>query len=402
MKLAIDGGKPALSGPLRAFNTIGPEEQSLVQATLRAGPLSGYLGGELHGGLRVEALEYEFAGMVGAKYAVAVNSATSGLLAACAAVGVKKGDQVITSPFTMSATAAAPAFLGATVVFNDIEPKTYNLDGLTSVKTKAVIVPNIFGHPAELPEWAERCKASKSFLIEDNAQSPFAMVGKRYAGTFGDIGVFSFNVHKHLQCGEGGICVTNNETLAHRMRLFRNHSELADTAVVGLNLRMTEVTAAIALAQLTKREEIIAGRIKFAEELTLMARNIPFVKTPTKREGYKHVYYLWALDVERDRDWFIRALQAEGVPIKAGYVEPLYNLPAFARFKRMQGVGGITPSFANTVQAQAQLALFEVCAWDPSNSQMKGLKEAFAKVGEVMSKRQNMEPETAMVGGWRR
>lgn len=382
MKLAIDGGEAALKGPLRVFNTIGPEEISMVTSTMRAGPLSGYLGGQLHGGLRCEALEYEFAGQVNAKYAIAMNSATSGLLAACAAVGVTKGSEVRTTPFTMSATAAAPVMLGANLVFNDIEPTHYNMDGFVSPKTKAVVVANIFGHPAHLTSWADRVKGAKNcYLIEDNAQSPFAIENGRYAGTIGDIGVFSLNVHKHLQCGEGGICVTNNQALADRLRLFRNHAELADIPLAGLNLRMTETTAAIALAQLSKRHEIIKGRIALAEELTDMARGIPFVRPPTKRESCTHVYYLWALEVDRDRDWFIRALRSEGVPIKAGYVDPLYNLPAFERFK---GPG----SYPVTEAVNNRIALFEVCAWDPSNKQMKHLREAFKKVGDALDLRQ--------------
>jgi dTDP-4-amino-4,6-dideoxygalactose transaminase len=385
MRLAIDGGSPAIPNRLRPFNTIGPEEISMATASMRAGPLSGYLGGELHGGLRCEALEYEFAGLMGAKHAVAVNSATSGLLAACAAVGVTRGSEVRTTPFTMSATAAAPAFLGADLVFNDIESKHYNMDGTISTKTKAVVLANIFGHPAELARWADQVRGGRNcWLIEDNAQSPFAMEDNKYAGTVGDIGVFSLNVHKHLQCGEGGICVTNNATLADRMRLFRNHSELSDTPIIGLNLRMTETTAAIALAQLTKREQIIAGRIALAEELTHLAKGIPFVKPPSVREGCKHVYYLWALEVQRDRDWFVKALRAEGLPIKAGYVTPLYKLPAFERFRRKA-------TFPVTEEVNDKIVLFEICAHDPSSKQRRQIKEAFDKVGEGMTLRQQLQ-----------
>lgn len=386
--LALDGGKPAVGNKLRPFNTIAEEEISMVQATMRAGPLSGYLGGELHGGLRVEALEYEFAGAVGAKHAVAVNSATSGLLAACVACGVARGSEVRTTPFTMSATAAAPAVLGANIVFNDIEPKYYNMDGYVGLKTRAVIVANIFGHPAELTRWSEDIKAvrksggiQKCFLIEDNAQAPFAMEGNRYAGTVGAVGVFSLNVHKHLQCGEGGICCTNDDVLARRLRLFRNHSELGDTSVAGLNLRMTETTAAIALAQLSKREKIISGRVELAEEMTSMVQGIPGVSPPAVREGCKHVYYLWALDIDpAHRDWFVQAINAEGVPMRPGYVEPLYKLPAFTKFK---GPG----TYPQTEAANHRIALFEICAYDPSRSQMKAMREAFRKVGGALEQR---------------
>ncbi len=383
MSLAIDGGKPAVSSPLHKFNTIGAEEVRAAAAAMYAGPLSGYLGGELHGGLRVEALEDEFAGELGARHAVAVNSATSGLLMACAAAGVGRESTVVTTPYTMSATAAAPAFLGANLIFGDIEDQTFSLQTIPEMfpkNMKALIVTNLFGHPAPLEAMKGVCEVDfKCALIEDNAQSPFAMEGKRYAGTVGDIGVFSFNVHKHLQSGEGGIAVTDNDELADRMRLFRNHGELAGLpSGLGLNLRMTEVTAAIALAQLAKREQIISSRIELAEDLTDMVKDIPGLRPPVVREGCRHVYYVHAMLLDHDRDWFVKAMQAEGVPLKAGYVKPLYKLPAFKQ-----------DTYCPITEAvEKRIVLFEVCGHDPSAVQRKQMREAFSKVGEAYAKKQ--------------
>lgn len=382
MKLAIDGGKPAVKHPLRPFSTIGEEEVNAAAAAIRSGPLSGYLGGVDSGGLRCEALEYEFAGIIGAKHAVAVNSATSGLLAACAAAGVTKNSEVITTPFTMSATAAAPAVLGAAVRFGSIEDKTFNLSLIPppSKRTAAIIITNLFGHPADVAAWKNISKYHKIALIEDNAQAIFAKENGRYAGTIGDIGVFSFNVHKHLQCGEGGICVTDNDTLAANLRRFRNHSELYGRSYSGLNLRMTEVTAAIALAQLHKREQIMSGRIEQAEALTHMAVHIPGVGTPIVREGCTHSYYCWTLVLEHSRDWFVKAMNAEGVPLRAGYAEPLYRLPAFSKF---DGRCEISERLHDH-----SLVLFENCAYNPSKEQLKQTKEAFAKIGEVYARKE--------------
>ncbi len=377
MRLAIDGGEPAVVGPMFRFNMIGGAEARAAAAAVYAGPLSGYLGGELTGGLRVEALEYEFAGVLGTRHAVAVNSATSGLLMACAAVGVGRESTVITTPYTMSATAAAPAFLGAKILFGDIEDKTFNLDTIYGSDVSAVMVANIFGHPTRLQGWKKVCDSLKIPLIEDNAQSPFAMEGKRYAGTVGDIGIFSFNVHKHLQSGEGGIAVTDNNELADRMRLFRNHAELASSSL-GLNLRMTEVTAAIALAQLARRDEIISSRIELAEELTDMARSTIGGWPPVVRDGCKHVYYVWALQLDHDRDWFVDAMKAEGVPLKAGYVKPLYRLPAFKQDAHCPV----------TEAVDKRIVLFEVCGWDPSKAHRLQMREAFKKVGEAYAKKQ--------------
>lgn len=386
MTLALNGGKPAIRGDLRAFSSIGEEEIAAAVATIRSGPLSGFLGGELRGGLRVETLEQEFCNIFGSRYAVASNSATSGLLIASMACGVGPKTEVICSPLTMSASAAAPAFLGAGIKFGDVDPDTFNLMHWPVIlpALQAVIVTNLFGHPASLKNMRALAEYHKLYLIEDNAQSIFAMEGTKYAGTVGHIGVYSLNVHKALNAGEGGICVTDDADLALHMRLFRNHSELAGFPV-GLNLRMTEVTAAIALAQLAKREQIMAGRIRLAEDLTHLAVQYPGLIPPTVREGYKHSYYCWALKVERDRDWLVRAMQAEGLPLRKGYVDPLYRLKAFEKYK--------TPCPVAEKLHDETLCLFEVCAFNPSRNQMKGIKEAFEKVGEAYSRR-NKEQKT--------
>jgi perosamine synthetase len=394
MRLALKGGKPAIEGTLARFNTIGKEEIVAATSAMRAGPLSGYLGGELTGGLRVEALEYEFAGAIGSKHAVAVNSATSGLLIACMAAGIKTGDDVITTPFTMSATAAAPAFLGANIRFGDIEDKTFCLRHVALEKPqncKAVIITNLFGHPADLKIWRDTCDMCGHVLIEDNAQAPFASEYAHFTGTIGHMGVFSLNVHKHLQSGEGGIVVTNDDKLAHDLRLLRNHSELAAMGC-GLNLRMTEVTAAIALAQLAKREKIISERIEIAETLTDMVKDLPGLTPPVVRDGCRHVYYCLALTiddfplgdnrlVEGDfspgdkRDWFVEAMQAEGVPLRRGYVRPLYHLPAFEQYRSECPVAE---------HAHKTIALYENCAYTPTASQLRQFKTAFEKVIDGM------------------
>lgn len=374
MKLAIEGGEPSVKSKIPAFRGIRAGEAEAAWSVITFGSLSGYLGGHYRGGNHVEALEDEFSDILGVRHAVAVNSATSGLLAACYACGVGHRSKVLTTPYTMSATAAAPKHLGAELFWGDIEPLYFALDK-APITADAVIVTNLFGHPADLYKWRGVCNNMGAYLIEDNAQSPFALDGTEYAGTIGDIGVFSFNVHKHLQSGEGGICVTESEELANAMRRFRNHDELfPGSAGVGLNLRMTEVTAAIARAQLERRVEIIAGRIELAEELTYMAQ--PYAElfqVPPKRRGCEHVYYCWPLLVRGcDREWFVDAMNAEGVPLRKGYVTPLYKLPAFKA----------SPHCPITENVERQMALFEVCAWNPTSEQRAQMREAFKKVCE--------------------
>ena len=383
--LAIDGGKPAVESPLRAYDSFSYAERYLATDALH-GPLSGYLGGSPKGGYYCQKLEEEFADAIGSKHAIVCNSATSGLVAACAAAGVGSDSAVITSPYTMSATAAAPKSLGARVLFGDIEEDTFMLYKSVSqslpfpVQHKAVIVTNLFGHPGFLKTMRGSADHTGLIIIEDAAQSPFAVEHGKHAGTHGHMGVFSFNVHKHLQSGEGGIVVTDDEDYAQAVRRYVNHGELSGDTRVGLNLRMTEVTAAIALAQVSRRDELINSRIELAMELTKMVG--PYacedLRLPVTRDGCKHVYYCWPLLVKKERDFFVQALCAEGVPVRAGYVKPLYQMPAFRQE---------TGSWPVTAKVESEIVLFEVCAHDPSKEQLVQIKEAFDKVCTAWHKR---------------
>src|SRR5262249_8722448 len=157
-------------------------------------------------------------------------SATSGLVAAMGAVGIEPGDEVIVPPTTMSATAVAPLAYGGKPGFADIEPETFGPDPAAvrapiTPRTKAIVSANLIGHPARLAELAAIAREHGLYLVEDNAQGPLAAEHGRYAGTVGDIGVFSLNYHKHIHTGEGGVCVTNDDELALRLQLIRNHGE---------------------------------------------------------------------------------------------------------------------------------------------------------------------------------
>jgi dTDP-4-amino-4,6-dideoxygalactose transaminase len=244
------------------------------------------------------------------------------------AVGVDSDCEVIVSPYTMSATAAAPKILGAKIVFADIEDETFCLDPVEVAnaitdRTKAVIVTNLFGHPARLHELKQICDDNGVYLIEDNAQAIFAKENDKYTGTIGDIGVFSLNVHKQIQTGEGGVCVTDTTELAIKLREAMNHGEMRG-GILGLNLRMTEVTAAMAIEQLRKAEKVIGDIRSFAEGITHYVDQLGLqVVAPEVRAGCVHSYYCWAGKI---------ALPGEVnvvPPFSMGYMRPLYELPAF-------------------------------------------------------------------------
>lgn len=350
MKLALLGGDPVVTEKPRPYPSIGAKEVAAVTAVAESGCLSGYYGSwgpEFMGGEKVREFEAAWAEKFAVRHALAVNSASSGLLAAVGAAGLGPGDEVIVPPYTMSATVMAPLVYGAIPVFADIDEDTFCLDveavrEAITEKTKAIMVVNLFGHPARLRELRALADAKGIYLIEDNAQAPLAREQRTYAGTIGHMGVFSLNYHKHIHTGEGGMVVTADDELAKRVAAIRNHGEnvvrqagIRDlTNMVGYNLRMTELSAAVGLAQLEDIEQHVSKRVAIAEHLTKGVEGIPGLRPPQVREGCSNVYYLWALRMDQDilgidRNTFVKALQAEGVPVFPGYVEPLYLLPLF-------------------------------------------------------------------------
>ena len=258
--LAINGGTPVRTAPFPRYNTIGSEEKQAVMEVLEDGVLSQFLGTwhpDFYGGPRIQKLEKEWAEYFGVKHAVTVNSATSGLYAAVGAAGVGPGDEVIVSPYTMAASATAALVYGAIPVFADIDPDIYCLSPRSireriTPSTRAIIVVDIFGHPADMDEIMAIAAEHNLAVIEDNAQGPGALYNGKYAGALAHMGVFSLNYHKTIHTGEGGVIVTDDDELAERLQLIRNHAEVVVRGkgvqnlvnMVGFNYRMTEIEAA--------------------------------------------------------------------------------------------------------------------------------------------------------------
>jgi dTDP-4-amino-4,6-dideoxygalactose transaminase len=349
--LAIHGGEPVRSRPFPSAPGLGEAERAAVAEVLDSGVLSGFVGvwGEdFHGGPRVRAMERAWAERFGVRHAISMNSATSALNAAAAAAGVGPGDEVICSPYTMSASATCALVLGATPVFADIDPETFCLDPASvreriTANTKSIVAVDIFGLAADMDALMEIASEHDLVLIEDAAQAPGATYHGRPAGTLGHIGVYSLNYHKTIQCGEGGVAVTDDDRLAERLALARNHGEsvvegmgrAAEHAdVLGFNYRLGELEAAIAEVQLGRLEELTAARTRHADRLSAQLAELEGIRPPVVPAGCEHVYYLYALRLDPDvlgvsRARFAEALRAEGVPNVEGYVAPLYRLPVY-------------------------------------------------------------------------
>jgi perosamine synthetase len=410
-KLAIFGGEPAFSGALQPYNSIGAEEAEAVARVMRSGCLSGYYGSwspEFFGGPVVQEFEKAWAKRFACKHAVAINSATSGLFAAMGAIGISPGDEVIVPPLTMSATAMAPLAYGGIPVFADLDPVTCCLDPAEvrkkiTAKTRAILVVNLFGHVAHLHELRAIADQHGLHLVEDNAQAPLGEENGRYAGTIGHIGVFSLNYHKHFHTGEGGVCTTADDELAMRLRLIRNHAEacaegagMTDLVnLVGFNMRMTELNAAIGIEQLKKADALVGERERIALRLNEGLLGLEGITPPVQRAGTRPVYYMYQLRFDPDavgvsREVFAEALAAEGFPTFLGYVKPLYLL---SMFQKRVAIGREGWPFTLTERTyhkglcpvaerlhEIELMGFDCCCVKVTDADLDGLIAAFRKV----------------------
>jgi len=297
------------------------------------------LSGGLAQGKKVGEFEEAFAAYLGTKYAVAVSSGTAALHLALLAHDLGEGVEVITTPFSFIATANAILFTRARPVFGDIEEKTFNLapeqveEKITS-RTKAILPVHLYGQPCAMDKIMGIARKYNLIVIEDACQAHGAEYKGRKVGSFGT-GCFSFYPTKNMTCGEGGMVTTNRAEIADRIRMLRNHGqkERYFHIMLGYNLRMTDIVAAIGLCQLKKLEDFNAKRRLNAQELTQGLQNIKGIITPYVSSEVKHVFHQYTIRVTEEfgisRDALREELTRMGVATEVYYPLPIHCQPLY-------------------------------------------------------------------------
>ena len=285
-------------------------------------------------GQRVADFEQAFAEYNGVEHAVAVNSGTAALHAALLAHGIGKGDEVITSPFSFVATANSVLFTGATPVFADIEPETFNIDpDLMAEKigprTKAIMPVHLYGHPADMGAIRDIAEDRHLLLIEDACQSHGATFQGKKVGSFGT-GAFSFYPTKNMTTSEGGMLTTNSKSVAEKARMIRAHGSAQRYLheMLGYNLRMTDICAAIGLVQLQKLDRYTAKRQQNAGRLTEGLRGTKNITCPTVKNGCGHVFHQYTVRTTK-RDDLAAYLNDKGIGTGIHYPIPIHRQPYY-------------------------------------------------------------------------
>lgn len=321
---------------------IGAEEREAVDRVLQSGMMAQ--------GPEVAAFEKEFSAIVDGRHCIAVNSGTSGLHMALEAIGMDTGDEVIVPSFTFAATANSVALTGATPIFVDIDPRTFNIDpaaieAAITPRTKAIQPVHLYGQPAAMQEIMAIAKQHNLMVVEDAAQAHMASLDGTPVGAFGDAGVFSFYPTKNMTSGEGGMITTASDEIARQSRLLRNQGmeKRYENEVIGFNTRMTDIHAAIGRVQLRKLAAWTKQRqanAKFLDE------NLKGVVIPYVAPGAVHVYHQYTIRiVGQDRDAFAAEMTKRGVGNGVYYPIPVHRLPSF----------GLTFDLPNTTSAAKEV-----------------------------------------------
>ena len=412
---ALYGGPKSINYKLKSYNSIGIEEIKAANKVLKSGKLSNFMAGKnkkFYGGTYVKKFEKYLQNFYKVKYAITLNSWTSGLICAVGALDIEPGDEIITTPWTMCACATAILHWNAIPVFADIDPNTFCIDPKSikkkiTKKTKAILAVDIFGVGSDLDKIKRVIRGKKISIISDSAQSPYFFYKKKLAGTQSEIGGYSLNCHKHINTGEGGILVTNNKKIANRVFKLRNHAEASVgikddiNNMLGYNFRMGEIECAIGIEQYKKLKKIIFSRNKLLNKLAENLEKLKGIRIPTSKIKLNN-YYVFPIVLNIDllrvsRKKILTLLKAEGVEgLVEGYAN-IHQLPVFKRKiaygkkgfpwniynKKIDYKKSLCP-VAEELHEKSFLS-YQVCLFSYTNKDIRNISKAFYKVWKYLN-----------------
>ncbi|HAH21849.1 MAG TPA: DegT/DnrJ/EryC1/StrS family aminotransferase [Candidatus Omnitrophica bacterium] len=374
-KLAINGGQPVRKKPFASSCFMSGNEIELVLDCLKSNQWSAFKGAaegwdikkvccmssreavkygsqdiRFLGGRYVRKLEALFAKRFKVKYAISANSGTSCLVMALGALGLGPGDEVIVPCMSFNATATSVLYFNSIPVFAEIKPDTFCLDPKDierkiSKRTKAIVVVHLGGNSADMEPIIKIARRHKLGVIEDAAQAIGATYNGRALGTIGNAGIYSLTETKHITCGEGGVLITDDPAIAFKARLIRNHGEgVAEETwtndrlvnVIGMNFRLTEIQAAVAIPQLGSLDRRNKIREQNTAYLIKKLRKYKALLPPQVEKGSRYICFMlkWRYIRQKDmpdRDWLVKALIAEGIPVSGGYARLMHENPIFSK-----------------------------------------------------------------------
>lgn len=310
---------------------VGRDEITAVTSILKNGSLTSAAN---HGGKHVQAFEKSASLFLKSKYVVAVNSGTAALQAALYALDIKKGDEVLVPSFTFVATANSVVSTGAKPIFVDILKENYTMDPddlqkKITKKTRAIMPVHLYGNVAYIDKILEIAKKHNLPVIEDSAQSLGSTYKGKHAGTFSDLGCWSMYPAKVMTSGEGGFIATNNKKLRDKLLMIRNHGMVHgyDTKIFGLNLRLPEISAAIATVQIKKLPEFLKTRQKNANLLSKLISDLNII-LPHQRKNENVNWYLYTIATSK-RDKILKKLDEKGIGAASYYPIPVHKTPFY-------------------------------------------------------------------------
>lgn len=303
------------------------QEEAAVLRVLRSGQLAQ--------GKETQAFEEDFSGYIGSRYAVAVFNGTIALHLALLAIGLKSGDEVITTPFSFIASTNAILYVGAKPVFVDIR-EDFNIDVADIEKkitkrTKAILVVHLYGNPCAMDIVNHIAKKYHLAVVEDACQAHGAMIGEKKVGSLGDVGCFSFYATKNMTTGEGGMVTTSNKKLYEFLRMARSHGSKRRYyhEFLGYNFRMTEMQAALGRVQLEKLDYFNEKRIQHAQTMTKLLSSVKGLRLPHAESDTVHVYHHYTIQVLSEfpitRDQLQKQLMQRGIESSVHYPIPIHK-----------------------------------------------------------------------------